>query len=98
MRSRISQLEEELSRFKRSVTSQSTGTSLATPDDQTQATSPGVGLLPASKDVHDSTIFGHALFTSRSVMHKKRLFGQSHWVNSLAMVCFLLCRRSPRLR
>jgi hypothetical protein len=36
----------------------------------------------------DNELFGSAQYTSKSMMHKQRLFGQSHWVNGIGLVSF----------
>lgn len=97
MRSRIVQLEDQLLqlRYKTSASSSTvftTNNSTTSPEEDQEATAPGRALRPIGSGAYEfeNAIFGQALFTSRSVMHKKRLFGQSHWANCLAMVCIVL--------
>jgi hypothetical protein len=96
MRSRIVQLEDQLLqlRYRNSASSSTvftTNNSTTSPEENQEATAPGRAPRRASAAYEfENEIFGQALFTSRSVMHKKRLFGQSHWANCLAMVCILL--------
>ncbi|VUC26379.1 unnamed protein product [Clonostachys rosea] len=92
MRSRIAQLEDQLSqlRYKTSASSSTvftTNNSTTSPEENQEATAPGRASRRRASGAYEleNEIFGQALFTSRSVMHKKRLFGQSHWANSLAM-------------
>lgn len=48
---------------------------------------------------HESHLAGHLNATSRSVMHKSRLFGRSHWINGVVVVSQIAGPRwlSPRL-
>uniref|UniRef100_A0A0B7K9M3 Zn(2)-C6 fungal-type domain-containing protein n=1 Tax=Bionectria ochroleuca TaxID=29856 RepID=A0A0B7K9M3_BIOOC len=91
MRSRIVQLEDQLLqlRYRNSASSSTvftTNNSTTSPEENQEATAPGRAPRRASAAYEfENEIFGQALFTSRSVMHKKRLFGQSHWANCLAM-------------
>lgn len=76
---RIDQLEQSLSLTKKSPTKYLH----AGPTDT--ATSFLAGTFHVQHEGHS---FGSAdINTSRSVMHKSRLFGRSHWVNGVVMVC-----------
>ncbi|CAG9981856.1 unnamed protein product [Clonostachys byssicola] len=92
MRSRIVQLEDQLLqlRYRNSASSSTvftTNNSTTSPEENHEATAPGQAPQKRTSPAYEfeNEIFGQALFTSRSVMHKKRLFGQSHWANCLAM-------------
>ena len=87
MRDRIRQLEEQLSRS--SLTTDytpvlsKTFNSPKTGDDIETSTSTMGGTFYVRQE---SRLVGHAHAISRTVLHKTRLFGQSHWVNGLAFV------------
>lgn len=86
MRSRIAQLEEQVFQLKHSNAIHSPATTPSTSHGKADATDPGVGLKPSLNISYESEIFGEALFTSRNVMHKRRVFGQSHCINGVAIV------------
>lgn len=77
MRIRIRQLEEQV--YKGSPGS--TKTSSTTPNTNIETTATK---LSDTFHVHrsDSGVFGQRALVSRSISHKTRLFGQSHWINS----------------
>ncbi|KUI72326.1 hypothetical protein VM1G_07544 [Cytospora mali] len=78
MKRRIRWLEERL--YKAS--SSSTNISFETPSTNIETTATK---MSEAFHVHrgDSRLFGQAALISRSISHKTRLFGQSHWVTSL---------------
>lgn len=82
MRIRIKQLEEQLDQTE----SRSDMVPPAIPDTriETTATKLSETFHVHRGDPHlDSGVFGQAALVSRSISHKTRLFGQSHWMNSL---------------
>lgn len=81
MRRQISQLEEQLNRLRDGPCAPVSIPLLTAPDEVTDGS-----LEPSRFGFHDSELFGCTQFVSRSVLHKKRLFGQSHWVNTAALV------------
>jgi hypothetical protein len=81
MRNRIRHLEEHLSK----ATQERNPTTITNPFSDIEATS---SRLAGTFHVHSeipseipSTIFGGSALMSRSISHKTRLLGQSHWVN-----------------
>ena len=80
MKSRIRQLEEQLSK----ATQRSTRSPVLTSNSNIETTT---SCIAGTVYVHhDSRLFGQIQAISRSVMHKTRLFGQSHWINGVALV------------
>ena len=78
MKKRIRQLEGQLYRTEMSAERvPSLGPNLET------SLGAGAFILPK-----ESNLFGRAQTVSRSVMHKTRLFGQSHWINGAVLVSF----------
>ncbi len=90
MKSKIRQLEEQLSNSAHGST-QSPATTANSNIETTTSRLGGTFHIH-----HDSRIFGQSQATSRSVMHKSRLFGQSHWVNGIVLVrpCAVIGPRS----
>ncbi|CAH0022519.1 unnamed protein product [Clonostachys rhizophaga] len=86
---RIAQLEEEILRLKRTGTedpSIDSNSNLSLAHQRNIAEEAAVaskGLISVSE--FRSEIFGEARFTSRYIMHKRRLFGQSHWGSCLVL-------------
>jgi hypothetical protein len=93
---RIAQLEAEILRLKRTGTEDLLIASNSNPNPVYQkniaeeAAVASKGLTSVSE--FRSEIFGEARFTSRYIMHKRRLFGQSHWGS-----CLVLVRHHPSL-
>lgn len=87
MKSRIAQLEAQLSNLKSSGASPITpNTANTSVDDKLEDDESSYKELHA---VFNSEIFGETQFTSRCLIHKRRLFGQSHWGNCLPLVCII---------
>ncbi|CAH0055872.1 unnamed protein product [Clonostachys solani] len=88
-KTRIAQLEEEILRLKRLGSEDLSITSISNPSPVYQkniieeAAVASKGLASISE--FRSEIFGEARFTSRYIMHKRRLFGQSHWGSCLVL-------------
>lgn len=83
MQNRITQLEAELTKLSRKPTRPS-----ELPTNSNEMSS--MSSIPVTfYGNHDSHLFGEAQVTSRSIMHKSRLFGQSHWSNAVAGVSHL---------
>ncbi|VUC23535.1 unnamed protein product [Clonostachys rosea] len=89
VKTRIAQLEEEILRLKRTASEDPSITSNSNPSPPCQrdicgeAAGASKGLVSISE--FRSAIFGEARFTSRYIMHKRRLFGQSHWGSCLVL-------------
>jgi len=81
MRRQLAQLEEQLGRLQDGPTAPVSIPLFTAPDEAMEG-----GIEVNRFGFHDSELFGCTQFASRAVLHKKRLFGQSHWVNSAAMV------------
>jgi hypothetical protein len=80
MKTRIRQLEEQLSK----ATQRSTHSPVPTSNSNIDTTTSGIaGTFYVH---HESRLFGQAQVISRNVVHKTRLFGQSHWTNGVALV------------
>jgi hypothetical protein len=82
MKSRIRQLEEQLSKATQ-TSPQSPVLPLISHIETTTSRLAGTFYIH-----HESGLVGQAQAISRSVMHKTRLFGQSHWVNGAALVSY----------
>ena len=83
MKSRIRQLEEQLSK----ATQTSTQPPFPTSNSNIETTS---SCITGTFSVHhESRLSGQPQVITRSVTHKTRLFGQSHWVNGVALVSCL---------
>ncbi|KUI61575.1 hypothetical protein VP1G_08719 [Cytospora mali] len=78
MKSRIRRLEEQL--YKASSSSTHISSETPSTDIETTATK-----MSEAFHVHrgNNRLSGQAALISRSISHKTRLFGQSHWVNSI---------------
>ncbi|KAF2011581.1 hypothetical protein BU24DRAFT_495735 [Aaosphaeria arxii CBS 175.79] len=48
--------------------------------------------------VHGSSVFGHPQWLPRSITHKTRLYGQSHWIHTAALFKDVLERFEPATR
>lgn len=81
LRSRIRQLEDELPK----TTIHSPQTPALTPS-STMSIETTTSRLAGTFHIHRSTLFGQAYVFSRGIMHKTRMFGQSHWINGIALV------------
>lgn len=84
LKSRIAQLEEQVLQLNHGSPASNSIALLRVPDEQVEAG--GADLSSLRPGIHHSELFGTVQFASRSLMHKKRLFGQSHWANGVAMV------------
>lgn len=81
LKNKIKELEERLS--------QSNGTSqspIQTPGSNIEAISSRIG--GTFYVHHEEPLAGQPQNISRSVTHKSRMFGQSHWITGMALVCF----------
>lgn len=84
MKTRIQQLEEHLSRI----------TASKSPSEAPSKTHNNALIVTTSSSSvggtyhieHDRTGSGQGLGVSRCVAHKRRLFGQSHWIHAAVMV------------
>ncbi|KAH7129501.1 hypothetical protein B0J13DRAFT_509852 [Dactylonectria estremocensis] len=86
MRMRIQQLEEQLSK----ATIQPPQTHTLPPVPVPTAGSDSIFETASSRlagtfHIHRSTLFGEAQVFKRSITHKTRMFGQSHWINGATM-------------
>lgn len=79
MKSRIRQLEEQLS--KMTPTSTQSPKSISNSNVETSASDIGGTFYFHS----ESNLFGQVQVINRSVTHKSRLFGQSHWINGVTL-------------
>lgn len=82
MQRRIKELEEQLSR----VTYNSRPSTQAPPSSPTSYETVMSGLSGTFHVQVDDPLFGEAKASARSVAHKTRVFGQSHWVNGVILV------------
>jgi hypothetical protein len=81
LKARIRQLEEELSGSNQTSTNFRAGLwDSSSNADTSNSSNKGAGLIL------ENGLFGQAHFVSRSILHKSRLFGQSHWVHGFAPV------------
>ncbi|KPM41010.1 hypothetical protein AK830_g5519 [Neonectria ditissima] len=81
LRSRIRQLEDELAKVSSKANETSAPASASNLDIEPAAPQPA-----APFRMHgESRLFGEVYLISRSVIHKTRLFGQSHWVHGTAV-------------
>lgn len=83
LRYRIKQLEDRLSQDTRG-------------DASSNAPSPNVDIRKTTSQIggtfytqREAPTASHAPIISRSIMHKTRLFGQSHWMNGVAQVSLI---------
>ncbi|KAF2260502.1 putative C6 transcription factor [Lojkania enalia] len=97
MRNRISQLEDQLSKLTTKTTT--------IPHTMAQTSSSSSSFEIHESRIgsdfffhHESRLLGEAALISRGVTHKKRLFGQSHWVNSVIHIRDLVEMLDPYLR
>jgi hypothetical protein len=77
MKSRIRQLEEQLSK----ATQRPTQSSASVAQQKMGTTTLPIG--GAICTYVDSQLFGGAQVITRSIIHKSRMFGQSHWINGV---------------
>ncbi|EXJ92106.1 hypothetical protein A1O3_00656 [Capronia epimyces CBS 606.96] len=86
-KSRIRQLEEELSQARQASSSR-------------DAPRTGPGPMPLSHGQHSMGFFGDFQFIDRSnsIMHKTRLFGQSHFISGVALFREMAEMLEPHLR
>lgn len=94
MRTRITELEDKLSRAI-SVTSSPFSDAASTPASTHSVRT--VSCLATTVDFLEDTRAPNGTSISRSVAHKNRVFGQSHWMNGFVMVQ-TPCSRSKRTR
>ncbi|KAH7123039.1 putative Zn(II)2Cys6 transcription factor [Dactylonectria macrodidyma] len=80
MRNRIRQLEEQLSK----ATIQPPQAPAPTEDSDSSFETASYRLA-GTFHIHRSTLFGEAQVFRRSIVHKTRMFGQSHWINGATM-------------
>ncbi|KAJ8116445.1 hypothetical protein OPT61_g2141 [Boeremia exigua] len=87
MKLRIQELEEQLSQASTSVSSPVTTSSSRSPEPAPlHHTSQVTSTLGGKFDVvQESRLFGQAQAVVRSVAHKNRVFGQSHWISSFTL-------------
>lgn len=78
MQKRIKQLEEQLSKAN--------GPSALVESASRPNTTVTASYLANSHAAQESRLFGSCHIISRGIMHKSRLFGQSHWGNGIADV------------
>lgn len=81
LKSRIKNLEEQLSKANQRHVQSSNQTSRA-----------DLRVLNSTLCEVDSNLFGETQVITRSVVHKSRMFGQSHWINGvigLVSICRL---------
>ncbi|KAF7592142.1 hypothetical protein BBP40_000629 [Aspergillus hancockii] len=81
MQSRIRQLEEQLSK----ATSKLPQTFVPAPQHNLGSTTSQVG--GAIYTYVDSQLFGETQVITRSIIHKSRMFGQSHWITGVVGMC-----------
>lgn len=84
LKKRLRQLEEQLA--------QTTPISTDSPSGRSQYEEAYSGLGGTFYINCDSRLLGEVQASSRSIMHKTRLFGQSHWINGSALV---RCPKNP---
>ena len=80
MKSRIRQLEEQLSK----ATQMATQSPVRTPNCNIETSTSRIG--GTFHIHHESRSFGQPQVITRSIMHKTRQFGQSHWINGTILV------------
>ncbi|KAJ4366063.1 hypothetical protein N0V95_000290 [Ascochyta clinopodiicola] len=99
MRLRIQELEEQLSQASTpgssapSVTSKSVVPTPSYSKDQVKSTLGGTFDV-----VQESRLFGQAQAVVRSVAHKNRVFGQSHWISSFTLFRDIIEMIEPYMR
>ncbi|KAH6989638.1 hypothetical protein BKA56DRAFT_476854 [Ilyonectria sp. MPI-CAGE-AT-0026] len=81
LRNRIRQLEDELPKTKIHSAQTPSLTPSSTTSIETQTSR-----LAGTFHIHRNTLFGQANVFSRGIMHKTRMFGQSHWINGVALL------------
>ena len=79
MKRRIRELEEQLSE----ATQMSTQSPVPTSNSNVETTTSRVA---GTFYVHESRSFDQPQAITRSVTHKTRLFGQSHWINGVIQI------------
>jgi hypothetical protein len=80
MKTKIRELEHQLSK----VTYKSAQSPVQMSDSTINTTESS---MAGTFHIHtESSVFGQVQFISRSVFHKNRLFGQSHWCNGVILV------------
>ncbi|KAF2477302.1 uncharacterized protein BDR25DRAFT_251952 [Lindgomyces ingoldianus] len=92
LKSRIRQLEMQLSRVTPKSTRSPAPASIAT----IETTSTEIG--GTFHIHHESRLFGECHTVTRCVTHKTRLFGQSHWVNGVALFRDIIETIDPHVR
>ncbi|KAH8900473.1 hypothetical protein GQ53DRAFT_128511, partial [Thozetella sp. PMI_491] len=92
IKSKIRELEEQLAR----VSQASTPASVSDASHRPETVSAAMTIPLMSDDV--SSLYGQAHFIPRSVVHKTRLFGQSHWLNGIVMFGDIIRRIEPYVR
>ncbi|KAJ4986273.1 C6 transcription factor [Stagonosporopsis vannaccii] len=98
MRLRIQELEEQLSQVSTPTSSQS-ATSRSVEEAPLQGIETVNSTLGGTFDiVQESRLFGQAQAVVRSVAHKNRVFGQSHWISSFTLFRDIIEMIEPHLR
>ncbi len=89
MKTRIRDLERQLSQATGNTNNASAQNAPAS------VANAGRGLLEASQDRIENGLFGAPRMFGRTVLHKSRQFGQSHWINGVSVVSIcILCLAS----
>ncbi|EMD86155.1 hypothetical protein COCC4DRAFT_59578 [Bipolaris maydis ATCC 48331] len=96
MRTRITELEDKLSRASSSVTHSPFSDSASTPASTHSVRT--VSYLATTVDVLEDTRSPNGISISRGVAHKNRVFGQSHWMNGFIMFRQMIEMIEPHLR
>ncbi|MBV33932.1 MAG: hypothetical protein CMP47_00440 [Rickettsiales bacterium] len=92
MKTRIRDLERQLSQATGNTNNASAQNAPAS------VANAGRGLLEASQDRIENGLFGAPRMFGRTVLHKSRQFGQSHWINGVSVFLDLLDLLEPHIR
>lgn len=85
LKARLLDMEEKLSQATSTATSVHSKANRGTPPVHIlQTTTSLAGTIDV---IQDGRHIGHNQSISRSIAHKNRVFGQSHWMNGFVMVC-----------
>ncbi|KAI1471652.1 putative C6 transcription factor [Daldinia caldariorum] len=90
LKDKIKQLEEQLSQSNRTARSP-----IQTPGSNIEAISSRIG--GTFYIHHEDTLAGQPPGISRSVTHKSRMFGQSHWITGMSLVRDILALIEPHI-
>lgn len=88
MQLRIKELEEELAK----VTLQSLGSRIPSPNYNLNISTTNSHFAGTFHVQSESVTAGQSPTISRTIMHKTRVFGQSHWMNGVAQVNHCHCQ------